>query len=239
VSDLSRIRAIFFDLDGVLVDSSIAIPRAINFALDSQGVAPWPEERLHLFIGSPLLQAFREILESEGADPGLAEACIGSYRERYRQSSLEETILMPGIEAALRRLAGSYTLAVVTAKPEAYARPILDKLGVVDCFRQVAGPPLDPGHPEAKAETLARAMEVLGIEARSTTDPAPAAMVGDRHFDVAAGRAQGLATVGVSWGIGSVAELRRAGADHVVSSPAELAELFLERGERGPERGRC
>jgi phosphoglycolate phosphatase len=51
-------------------------------------------------------------------------------------------------------------------------------------------------------------------------------MVGDRHFDVAAGRARGLVAVGVSWGIGSVAELRRAGADHIVHSPEELARLF-------------
>jgi phosphoglycolate phosphatase len=52
-------------------------------------------------------------------------------------------------------------------------------------------------------------------------------MVGDRHFDVMAGRALGLATVGVSWGIGNLSELRQAGADHIVNSPEELASLFL------------
>jgi phosphoglycolate phosphatase len=116
--------------------------------------------------------------------------------------------------------------AVVTAKPEAFARPILGKLGVVDCFHAVVGPPLDPGRQEAKAQTLERAMGALGIETPSLAAPAPAAMVGDRHFDVTAGRAMGLATVGVSWGIGSVSELRRAGADHIVNSPEELTELF-------------
>ena len=225
-----RIQAIFFDLDGVLVDSSIAIPRSMNFALESQGLAPWPEESLHPFIGASLLQAFGEILELEGADPGLAEACIGSYRERYRETCLVETILMPGIEGALRRLGGRYPLAVVTAKPEAFARPILGKLGIVDCFREVVGPPLDPGREEAKAQTLERAMESLEIEAGSPSTPTPAAMVGDRHYDVAAGRAMCLTTVGVSWGIGSISELRSAGADHIVDSPEELAELFLQRG---------
>ena len=102
MSQLSGIRAIFFDLDGVLVDSSVAIPRSINFALESQGLAPRTEESLLPHIGSPLLQAFAEILESEAADPALAEACIGSYRERYRQACLDETLLMPGIEGALR-----------------------------------------------------------------------------------------------------------------------------------------
>lgn len=226
MSELSEIRAICFDLDGVLVDSSVAIPRSINFALESQGLAPRPEESLHSLIGSPLLQAFGEILESEAADPALAEACVGSYRERYRRTCLAETLLMPGIEAALRRLAGPYTLAVVTAKPEIFARPILENLGIADCFLEIFGPPTDPGHQEAKTRTLERAVEVLGIETRPLAAPAPAAMVGDRHFDVTAGRVLGLVTVGVSWGIGSVSELRRAGADHIVSSPAELARLF-------------
>jgi phosphoglycolate phosphatase len=226
LSDLSEIRALFFDLDGVLVDSRIAIPRAINFALQCQGLAPRPEESLHSSIGSPLLQAFSEILESEAADPGLAEACVESYRERYRDACLDETILMPDIEGTVRRLAERYTLAVVTAKPEAFARPILEELGIADCFLEIVGPPLDPSRQEEKTRTLERAMEALGIETRSSSAPSPAAMVGDRHFDITAGRAMGLVTVGVSWGIGSIAELRRAGADHIVSSPEELVHLF-------------
>jgi phosphoglycolate phosphatase len=226
VSDLSQVRAIFFDLDGVLLDSSIAIPRAINFALESQGLAPRSEESLHRFIGPPLLHSFSEILESEAADPGLAEACVRSYRERYRQTSLDETILMPEIEGTLGRLAGRYALAVVTAKPEAFARPILEKLGIAGRFDEIVGPPLSSSHDETKARTLERAMAALGIESPSPGAPGPAAMVGDRHFDIAAGRAMGLVTVGVRWGIGSLPELRRAGADHIVTSPEDLARLF-------------
>jgi phosphoglycolate phosphatase len=226
MSDLSQVRTVFFDLDGVLVDSRIAIPRSINFALECQGLAPRSEESLHSSIGSPLLQAFREILESEAVDPGLAEACVGSYRERYRKTCLDETILMPDIEGAVRRLSERHTLAVVTSKPDAFARPILEKLGIADCFVEIVGPPLDPGRQEAKTLTLERAMEALGFETPSFGAPSPGAMVGDRHFDVAAGRATRLVTVGVSWGIGSVSELRHAGADHLVHSPEELARLF-------------
>ena len=47
-------------------------------------------------------------------------------------------------------------------------------------------------------------------------------MVGDRHVDMAAAHAHGLRAVGVTWGIGSADELRSAGADVLVSEPAEL-----------------
>ena len=47
-------------------------------------------------------------------------------------------------------------------------------------------------------------------------------MVGDRHVDIEAAHAHGLRAVGVPWGIGSEAELREAGADVLIASPAEL-----------------
>ena len=52
-----------------------------------------------------------------------------------------------------------------------------------------------------------------------------AAIVGDRHHDVEAGRANGLVTIGVTWGIGDRTELNEAGADFLVDTPAELLAL--------------
>jgi phosphoglycolate phosphatase len=54
--------------------------------------------------------------------------------------------------------------------------------------------------------------------------------VGDRHHDVRAGRALGLATVGVLWGIGGEAELREAGALHLVETPGQLGRLLEASG---------
>ena len=48
-------------------------------------------------------------------------------------------------------------------------------------------------------------------------------MVGDTRYDMVAARAHGLHGVGVTWGIGTAAELREAGADVVVDRPEELA----------------
>jgi phosphoglycolate phosphatase len=226
VAGLSEIAVILFDLDGVLVDSQIAIPRSINFALERQGFAARAEDSLVRFIGAPLRRVFRELLEAETADPEVADRCIESYRERYRTASLEETHLIPNIEAMLRRLTEEHVLAVVTSKPEIYARPILDRLGIVDCFVEIFGPCPDHGQQEDKTATLARGLRALGIAARPLGAPPSAAIVGDRHFDVAAGRALGLVTVGVSWGVGSVDELEGAGVDHLVESPDELTQLF-------------
>jgi phosphoglycolate phosphatase len=51
-------------------------------------------------------------------------------------------------------------------------------------------------------------------------------MVGDRSFDVEAARAHGLLAIGVTWGIGSAAELTAAGADVLIGAPGELETLL-------------
>jgi hypothetical protein len=67
-------------------------------------------------------------------------------------------------------------------------------------------------------------------------------MIGDRHHDVRAARANGARAIGVLWGYGSAEEL--AGADARVRTPAELVERsplrFRERlVEVGPGVGRA
>lgn len=51
-------------------------------------------------------------------------------------------------------------------------------------------------------------------------------MVGDRSYDIEAGRTLGTRTSGVIWGFGSKEELVAAGADFIVDKPGELVEAL-------------
>lgn len=213
-----RFAGVLFDLDGVLVDSRVAISRSMNHALQTCGLEAWPEVRLHPLIGPPLHDAFGEVLAAQGGDPELVDACVARYRERYTRACVEETLANAGIAETLQTLTGRLALGVATSKPEAFAVPILETLGLARFFGSVVGPSLD-ARGEPKTRTVARALQALGAAGA-------VAMVGDRLHDVLAGRANGLATIGVTWGIGSRDELRDAGADHVVDAPAELTALL-------------
>lgn len=230
--------AVLFDLDGVLVDSRAAIARSLNHALVALGRPARPEAELHPLIGPPLHEAFAELLASTGARPAHGpdaadevDRAVGHYRERYRTACVEETLPVPGVAAALAALAPRLPLAVATSKPVEFARPILETLGLAGWFRGVEGPSL-AARSEPKARTVGRALAGLGPEARRGR----VALVGDRLHDVAAGRAHGLLTIGVTWGIGSAAELRQAGAERLVDRPAELIALLLDRGGEGRSR---
>jgi phosphoglycolate phosphatase len=120
---------------------------------------------------------------------------------------------VPGIADAIAELAATRRLAVATSKAKALAEPLLAGFGLLEHFELVAGPDL-AALDEDKTTTARRALEGLGAET--------ATMIGDTRFDLVAAQRLGLRGVGVTWGIGSEAELREAGADAIVHRPAEL-----------------
>jgi phosphoglycolate phosphatase len=208
--------AILFDLDGVLVDSRIAISRCIGHALTQQGLSRPSIDSLEQFIGPPLTRAFAE-LTGHSEDSELVLACLASYRARYRNASLRETTVFPHIPATLTRLSEHYRLAVATSKPLAFAEPLLTALGLRASFDCVAAPDLG-AHREDKAVTIRSALSAL-----STTN---AVMIGDRSFDITGAHACGIPVIGVSWGIGSRHELTEAGADAIVDTPNDLPKAI-------------
>lgn len=206
--------AALFDFDGVIIDSRAAVRSAINRALADHGMPTLPELTLDRFIGPPILGAFAELT---GAPEGsaLVAALVATYHRRYESLYLELTELEDGIEPVLRALTLPVVLA--TAKQIEFVDPLLDRLGISDCFAAVFAPTLARLH-ESKTQTVARALRFLGASAP--------AMIGDRSYDVEAARANGIRSIGVTWGIGDSEELREAGADVIVSTPQELLRLL-------------
>jgi phosphoglycolate phosphatase len=191
----------------------------MNSALTTHGLQPRPEEELHTYIGPPLHRTFERLV---GAGP-LVESCVEAYRDRYRTHAASETLVFDGIRELLERVAESMPVIVATSKPQALAEPVLVALELRPFFRAVVGPGLDAHEP--KEVTVARAL----LEIPEQTRPV---LVGDRRFDITAGRAHGLETIGALWGIGSERELREAGADLIERSPASLATL-MTLGSKG------
>jgi phosphoglycolate phosphatase len=208
--------AVLFDLDGVLVDSRVAISSCIAHALEAQGLPRPRRESLERFIGPQLTLAFAE-LTGHPEDSVLVRACLASYRARYREASLRETSVFPGVHLALEALTEEYRLAVATSKPFVFAEPLLAALALRESFEHVAAPDLD-AHRETKEETIRGALSALSASR--------AVMVGDRSFDIAGAHACGIPAIGVSWGIGSAEELGVAGAEVVVDHPHELPEVI-------------
>jgi len=203
---------ICFDLDGTLSDPKLGITRSIQHALRELGRPVPTADDLTWCIGPPLLGSFQKLLGSRKE----AENALLLYRERFRETGIYENELYPGIGAALSGLkASGHRMFVATSKPKVFADRIIDHFGLSPCFETIYGSELD-GTRSDKSPLLAWmvAQERLGS---GTT-----VMVGDRGYDIIAGRANGMATLGVLYGYGTRAELLHAGADDLCQSPIDL-----------------
>jgi phosphoglycolate phosphatase len=207
---------VIFDLDGVLVDSRAAIAGCMNHALTAIGRPTHPEADLHPYIGPPISHSFGDLLGVAPEHPEVV-AMIDAYRERYATVSLTHTTVEAGIPEALDTLAADHRLAVATSKPTPFAAPLLEAVGLSRYFEVIAGPSFDE-RAEPKTITLGAALDRLGATR--------AVMVGDRIFDVAAAHANGLAAIGVTWGIGTPKELQE--AERLIDAPDELPEAVAD-----------
>ncbi len=212
---------ILFDLDGTLTDPRDGIVRCIQYALERLGLEPRPEADLLDYIGPPLHESFRELLNTND-EVALTQA-VNVYRERYSTIGLLENEVYAGIPEALSALCErGDTLFVATSKPGLYAQQILEHFGLVGYFRKIWGCELD-GTRADKGQLIAHLLEQEKLQ------PGDSLMIGDRLHDAVGARANGVMPVGVLWGYGNEEELTSAQCKLLVRAPEELTRLEIPR----------
>lgn len=212
-----------FDLDGTLTDPKQGITTCVQYALKSFGIDEPDLDKLEPFIGPPLKDSFMQFY---GFDEEKAEAAVEKYRERFKDVGLYENAIYVGIDEMLLTLKqNGMHLAVASSKPTVYVERILEHFKIKQYFEVIVGSELDGtrvNKDEVVQEALNRLFKGRVIEKDKVY------MIGDRKFDVEGAKAQGIESVGVSYGYGSLEELKEAQADYIVRSVAEL-EKFLFR----------
>ncbi|MGN6380453.1 MAG: HAD-IA family hydrolase [Gaiellales bacterium] len=198
-----------FDFDGTLADSVELIMASFRHAT-ARVLGYVPEEAvLRAGIGLPLIEQMRTL------DPERAQELYDVYVEHNAAVHDELLRPYPGVDDLLTRLrTDGRRLGVVTSKRRETARLGLRVLGL-EGFDVVVGWDDTQTH-KPGPEPLLHALELLGAS------PEDAVYVGDTAWDVRAGRAAGVATVAVLWGVSERAELEAEGPDLLFAQAAEV-----------------
>jgi phosphoglycolate phosphatase len=208
---------LFFDLDGTLIDSALGITRCVAHALEKMEVDVPAQAVLRAWIGPPLRESFAPFFNH---DVEKTEAAVTHYRERFETHGWAEHVLYPEIESILDQLAHhGHQLAVVTAKNEAHARKIIQHYPFARHFETISGSTPD-GRISHKAQLIEQALQRLNVNASDCV------MIGDRYMDMEGAQHHGMRSVAVTWGFGSLEELRQANPSFVIHSPSQLVTLF-------------
>ena len=108
---MSSLSAIFFDLDGTLVDSSIGIHNGFTYTFEQLGVPSPDAKTIRGFMGPPLETSFASCLPTEQI-----ELAIQLYRSYYKEKGVYEAQLFPQIKELLTELSQHYPLYITTTK---------------------------------------------------------------------------------------------------------------------------
>ena len=208
-------KTIIFDLDGTLTDSGEGILNCAELALRHFDL-PIPDRKtMRVFVGPPLHDTFVKF----GVPEDKAGEAVAVYRSRYTTVGKFENTPYPGVHDLLQALADrGHTLLVATSKPEGMSKEIMDKFELSRYFQRICGASLDRSR-SSKEDVIAYLLKLNGTAENMI-------MVGDTAFDVLGAAAHGIPTVGVSWGYGSVEEMRDAGAVAIANTMDELLSIL-------------
>ncbi len=211
-------RYLLFDLDGTLTDPFEGITKSFQYALSAFGIEE-KQENLTWVIGPPLIDAF---MGHYGFSKEKGEAAVAKYRERFSVTGLFENRVYDGIIEMLDALKKEgKTICLATAKPEVYAKRILEEFGLAPYFSVVVGAELD-GTRNYKKDVIAEVLRQLGNPSSERV-----LMIGDRKQDVEGAKACGIKSLGVRFGYAKPGELESAGADFYAETVEELKEFLL------------
>lgn len=213
-------KLIIFDLDGTLLDTIADLGTACNHALESKGYRRHPLAAYPYMVGNGV----RKLIEraQPDASPEEVEELLGIFRQYYDEHCTDYTRPYPGIPELLAELhARGIAIAVASNKYESASRRIVTHffpdIPFVAILGQVEDRPVKPdpsidfqvllSHPTPKAQTM---------------------HVGDSAVDIETARRACIDSVGVTWGFRPITELRKACADHIVSTPDDILKLALK-----------
>ncbi|MCD6077514.1 MAG: phosphoglycolate phosphatase [Ramlibacter sp.] len=212
--------AALFDLDGTLVhslgDFAVALGALMDELdlprLDAGDVAPLLGKGVDHLVHTVLV---RVVGEQQAAE--LFPRARPIYWRHYVAVNGRHSEVYAGVREGLHRLrAGGVQLACVTNKPMAFARPLLQAMGLDTHFPVISA---GDSHPRMKPDPL----PLLATCGRLGVAPARALMVGDSTNDSVAARAAGCPVALMRYGYNHGVPV-----DHVDCDAAldDLNELF-------------
>jgi phosphoglycolate phosphatase len=209
-------RAVVFDLDGTLVDSLDDILLHLNAALADKGLPPYARAEVGEWVG----YGAEHLVIRAVPHPELVADTLARFRAHYRARPVVHTRVFDGMPEVLDELARTKKLAVLSNKPHDLTVAVVDALLSRWSFAVIAGQRTGRPH---KPDPAA----LLEVVAELAIEPRDCVMVGDSEVDIATGKAAGVPTVAVTWGLRGLDVVTAADPDFLVHTRAELAALFV------------
>lgn len=248
-----KIKAVFFDLDGTLVNTLASLKKTMDLTMEHFDLEGVSLQETRIFVGTGYKKYVEKALEKnadkkykeaekweekdeeramdldmEGDEiMGLYDEVCEYYASIFPENSTYQAEAYPGIKECITALKEKGIAVVcITNKSKEVAEGVLASVFSADSFTLIIG---DDGEMPLKPDKapLLKACRELGI----TKDEA--VMVGDTKTDLDAARNAKMSSIGCLYGFRDEKELVEHGAEHMVEDGYALLHVLEDAFELG------
>lgn len=217
------LKAVFFDLDGTLLDTAPDLAKALNHTLVSEGKPPLPFADIRRVVSDGANAMLELAFGIERTSPDLAPL-RAKLLDFYLQDLSSETRAFEGIEHLIAELAErQIAWGIATNKPWLYTEPLLEDF----TFASAPACTICPEHVTQRKpapDSLFLACEL------AECSPAEAIYVGDHLRDIECGRRAEMTTIAAAYGyIAKDDDPVKWEADHLAKTAKDIWPLIEPR----------
>lgn len=205
---------VVFDLDGTLVDSVRDLAASASELVETLGGRPLATDEVALMVGDGASVLVQRALAAAGLDPA-TPAALARFLQIYDRRLLETTTAYEGVEPMLMAVQRRARASVVTNKPGAPSRRILDALNLTRYFDTIIGGDTPHG----------RKPNPAGLRA-ATADAPHVLLVGDSPVDWETADAAGCAFAWARYGFGAARFEEPPDTPYVFDRAADFAPIL-------------
>ena len=215
---MSKYDTIIWDMDGTLLDTLDDLADSVNAALSEFGQPLRTRSEIRSFIGNGVMRLVELSVPNGKEHPRFGEI-FSFFQSHYARNCRNKTRPYAGLNKVLPELQNKgFRMAIVSNKVDSALKELAElyfsdtisiTIGDFESFRRKPYPD-----------------KVFQALRRLNAAPAKTVYIGDTEVDIATAKNAGIDCICVSWGYRDRQDLEADGAEVVVDTPQELAELL-------------
>ncbi len=210
-------KAIIFDLDGTLLDTSEDIRKVLNGTFKNFSLPEISLSSTMEYVGNGARKLVERAVGQKDAE--FVEKVYRDYSKRFQECDNNLTCLYPNEREVLENFKNAgVKMAILTNKPQRATERVFAKFlanfGISIVLGQTEYCPLKPNPAQ-----VFKILKEFGVERKECL------FVGDGETDIATARNANLSCASVLWGFRSREQLEKAGGNLFVSSFTELEKI--------------